>query len=102
MKGYVKDYVVVNERGKHIKFKKDVTLDCEIKGRNGGKVFRFSEYVLAYYNSEMRLNLKSKAIADYVLDDRSTNDETLFYFHESDLLEVRDYLARHNLDVYRR
>ena len=102
MKKYVKGYVVVNERGKHIKFKKDVTLDCEIKGRNGGKIFRFSEYVLAYYNSEMRLNLKSKAIADYVLDDRSTSDETLFYFHESDLLEVRDYLARHNLDVYRR
>ena len=102
MKKYVKGYVVVNERGKHIKFKKDVTLDCEIKGRNGGKIFRFSEYVLAYYNSEMRLNLKSKAIADYVLDDRSTSDETLFYFHESDLLEIRNYLARYDLDVYRR
>lgn len=102
MKKYVKDYIVVNERGKHIKFKKDVTLDCEIKGRNGGKIFRWSSTVLAYYNSELRLNLKSKAIADYVLDDRSTNEETLFYFRESDLLEVRDYLARHNLDVYRR
>ena len=102
MKGYVKDYVVVNEKGQHIKFKKDVTLDCEIKGRNGGKIFRFSEYVLAYYNSELRLNLKSKAIADYVLDDRSTNEETLFYFHESNLLEVRNYLARYDLDVYRR
>ena len=102
MKKYVRDYVVVDERGKQVKFKRDVTLDCEIKGRNGGKIFRFSDSVLAYYNSEMRLNLKSKAIADYVLDDRSRGEETLFYFHESDLLEVRDFLARHNLDVYRR
>ena len=101
MKNYVKDYKVVNEEGKLIKFKKDVTLDCEIQCRDGGKIYRYSKDILCYCLCDTKLNLNSKGIKELVIENRNTDCDTLFMFNEKDLLKVRDWLGRKGLDCYR-
>lgn len=95
MKKYVKNYIIINEEDKLITNASYLTDDCSIVGEEDGRCWRVKKGVLCYYNPYNRLNLKP--IENLILDDRSTDGETVIYFKDKDFNEIERFLRKNYL-----